>query len=251
MTSIGTLSSIKDATKILEAIGENIIVANVDYNIVWMNPKAVSLLENVISFFNIDNVEDLIGTNMDHFHRNPDYQKKIMDDLLDTHTSRINIKDEYIADIIINPIKNDTNIVGYVVMLMDVTTVVEEEQRKEKIIQELSGPILNIWDNTLAIPILGTVDRKLFNIILKKLLRQCEQEDTEYVIIDFSGIEKWNKEIPYQINEMISCLSVMGIHCLMVGIKPDLAQCLTTEKDMMKVPKFGTTKAAIKHIISQ
>ncbi|SHN18573.1 hypothetical protein [Gracilibacillus kekensis] len=251
MTSIGTLSSFSDAKKILEAIGENIIVADVNYNIVWINPKAVNLLTKVISFFDVEKVEDIIGINMSHFHRNPDYQKKIMDNLLDTHSSRINIKNEYVADIIINPIKSDKTIVGYVVMLMDVTTVVEEEQRKEEIIQELSAPILHVWDNTLAIPILGIVDKSRFKIILKKLIKQCEQEDTEYVIIDFSGIKKWNKELPNKINEMSSCLSLMGIEAFMVGVKPELAQSLAIEKGLYNVPKFGTSKEAIKHIISQ
>ncbi|WP_088103176.1 STAS domain-containing protein [Halalkalibacter urbisdiaboli] len=250
MTSIGNLSSINDATKILEAIGENIIVADVDYNIVWINPKAVNLLTKVISFFNIEKVEDIIGTNMSHFHRNPAHQKKVMDKLTDTHSSRINIKDEYVADIIINPIKMDKSIVGYVVMLMDVTTVVEEEKRKEKVIQELSGPILHVWDNTLAIPVLGIVDKSLFNIILKKLLKQCEQEDIEHVIIDFSGIKQWNEELPNQINEMISCLSIMGIQGFIVGVKPELAQSLAIEKGLVNIPKFGTAKAVIKHIIS-
>lgn len=130
MISNGDLTSNNYSTKILGAIGENIIVADVDYNIVWMNPHAEKLLKKIIPLFNIDSVGDLIGTNMNHFHRNPDYQINIMNNLTETYNSRINIKDTYIADIIINPIKDNATIVGYVVMLMDVTTKVQEEKRE-------------------------------------------------------------------------------------------------------------------------
>ncbi|MDX8046365.1 PAS domain-containing protein [Gracilibacillus sp. S3-1-1] len=252
MTSVGSLSSIKNASNILEAIGENILVADANYNLIWMNPKAAKLLSTVTSYFYVNNVEEMIGKNMNFFHQEKaDRSRRIMNKLTDTHSTRINIKDKYIADIIINPVRDEGTIVGYVIMLMDVTTVVEEEERKEQMIQELSAPALHIWDNTLAVPIIGYLDSKLFNIILAKLLKQCEKEDTEYVIIDFSGMKQWDNGLPKKISEMITCLSVMGVECLFAGVKPDLAQCLAANNGVLNVPKFATTKVAIKHIISQ
>ncbi|WP_053218658.1 STAS domain-containing protein [Virgibacillus senegalensis] len=251
MKSIGSFSStIKDSTKILEAIGENIIVADSDYNVIWINPKATELLSEIIPYFDIDEIEDLIGINMNHFHKRPSYQNEIMDNLTSTHSSRINIKNQYVADIVITPIKDETTIIGYVVMLMDVTTTVQEEKRKNQMIQDLSGPTLHVWDNTIAIPLIGYLDEKRFSFVLEKLMKQCENDNVENVIIDFSGIKEWNEEMPYQIREMTLSLSMMGVQCMIVGIKPALARSLA-EKTDYNVPKFGTTKAAIKYIISQ
>ncbi|MEN2768546.1 STAS domain-containing protein [Ornithinibacillus xuwenensis] len=249
MGSIGSLSKIKNSTKIIEAIGENIIVADENYNIIWINPIAVDLLNEVISLFDLNHIEELIGINMSHFHKDPGYQINIMKELTHKYISRINIKDTYTADIHINPIKDDRAIIGYVVMLMDVTTTVQEDRKKEKIIYALSSPILDVWDDTLAIPLLGIVDKKRIQTISEKLLEHCDKNEPEYVIIDFSGMTEWFDEFLVSIQEMIHMLTLMGIQPILAGIGAELAQRLPIEP--LKVRKFTTTKVAIKHIITQ
>ncbi|MFC4558247.1 STAS domain-containing protein [Virgibacillus kekensis] len=250
LTGTGELTSEKFPTKILESISENIIVTDAEYNIVWLNPYATELLKKIIPLFDIESLDDLIGMNMGRFHVNPAYQEKIMESLTTTYRSRINIKDTYIADIIINPINDKEEIIGYVVMLADVTTKVQEENRKEKIIQELSGPTLHIWDNTLALPLIGTVDNNRFSIILNKLLKTCEKMETEYVLIDMSGLNDWDKELPVQIEKLITNLELLGAQCIIVGVKPKLAQCIAG-RIIYRVRKFNSSKEAIKYIISQ
>ncbi len=249
MGSIGKLSSITYPEKIVEAIGETVIVADVHYNIIWANSEAVKSLEQILPLYDIHHVEDVIGMNMGDFHENPDYQEEIMRNLTETHTSRINIKDTYIADIVISPIYDENIIIGYVVMLMDVTSVIKEERRNKFIIEELSGPILHVWDRTLALPLIGIIDDSRFQIILQKLLSQCSNEDTDYVIIDFSGVKEWNSEFPTQIQQLISTLTLMGIESMVVGIKPILARNLAL--NLKNVSIYSTTKAAIKKIIEK
>ncbi len=231
----------------LEAIKENIIIADTDYNILWINETGVKLFKDIATLYDLESVEDFIGKNMNHFHENPEYQHKIMGKLSNTHRARINIKDHYIADIIISPMRENEAIIGYVVMLMDVTTTVQEEQRKNSLIQELSAPLLHVWDKTYAIPLLGLVDNVRFEIILEKLLHHCGTREVDYILIDFSEIREWNQEI--HINQMISALSLMGVQSIIVGLKPELAKKLTI--DIANVNVFRTSNAGIKYIISQ
>lgn len=247
MNSFGSLSLIKQPIKVLESIEENIIVADPNYNIIWINPKAADLLKNVIPLFDIKTLDDLIGINMSHFHKEPEYQREIMRNLTDYHRARINIKNHYIADIVINPIWENKTIIGYVVMLMDVTTRVQEEERKNRIIQELSAPILHMWDRTYVIPLIGIVDNERFEIILYKLLKHCGNREIDFFIIDFSGVNEWNGAIPF--NDMITSLWLMGISPIIVGIKPELAPKLMI--DSSKVKTFVTSNAAIKYIVSK
>ncbi|QHE53551.1 STAS domain-containing protein [Pontibacillus sp. HMF3514] len=250
MESIGKLPSNLYSTKILEAIGENIIIADEDFNITWINPSAKDLFENIITLYNLENVDDLIGMNMDHFHKDPAHQRNIMNHLTDTHRTRINIKDTYVTDIIVNPIMDNGAPIGYVVMLMDVTTKVQEERRKEKLIEELSVPILHVWDYTLAITLKGTIDDDRFQTILSKLLEKCHHTDVEYVILDLSGVTGWNEEFPAQITKVIENLSIMGAHSIIAGVKPELALDFALETSY-NVPKFKTSKEAIKYIIAR
>lgn len=248
MKSIGSLSAYDNSIKVLEAIKENIIVADADLNIVWINPRGVELFNSIISHFDLEQVEDLIGEKLSDFHRNVAFQTETMKkDLTDIYEARVSIKDYYISDIVISPIREDDVIIGYVVMLMDVTTTVQEEKRKNMLIQELSAPLLHVWDKTYAIPLLGLVDTVRFEIILEKLLKHCGNREVDYILIDFSEIREWNQEI--HINHMITALSLMGVQSIIVGLKPELAKKLSI--DIANVKVFRTSNLAIKYIISQ
>ncbi|HAQ07215.1 MAG TPA: RsbR, positive regulator of sigma-B, partial [Bacillus bacterium] len=44
MKALGSLPDIVPAANILESIGENILIADLNYNVVWINPIAAKLL---------------------------------------------------------------------------------------------------------------------------------------------------------------------------------------------------------------
>ncbi|MCP8615419.1 STAS domain-containing protein [Salirhabdus salicampi] len=249
MKSLGKFPEFMSEVTVLNAINENIILADKAYNVIWLNEAAVQLMEHVVPLFNIDHVEDLIGVNMGHFHRKPAYQKSIMDNLTTTHSSRINIKDTYIADIIINPVKVEGEIKGYVVLLMDITTKAQEDERKEQLISELSVPILHIWENALAVPLIGPLDEKRLDKVIYKILNECKSRKADYVAIDLNGVTEWTEEIRYQLERMVQALKVMGADPLIVGIKPQLAKHLHGFSDQEQF--FTSTKAATEYIISK
>lgn len=250
MEPIGKIPSNLEASRILTAIGENIIIADTEYNILWLNPAAVKLLSQLIVPYGVARVEDLIGMNMNAFHRKPDRQQRVMATLTESHRARITIKDKVVTDIVIDPVWNKQGeIACYIVMLMDVTSKAMEEERKAQLIDELSFPLLKIWDNALALPLVGTLDMDRFNLILTKLLKECKEHRAFYVVVDLSGLNDWHSQISYQLERMISGLELMGTTCLIAGVKPELAQQL--QYFAGKVPVFSSTKAATKYIISK
>lgn len=237
--------------EVLKTIGENIILADSDYQIIWFNPTARNLLSKVGPLFDIPNVDSFIGLKMDHFHQNPSYQKSIMSQLTETHRTRINIKNTYVADIVVNPIKDNKNqdIKGYVVMLMDVTTKAQEEKRKDRLIKELSVPLLEIWDDIMAVPLIGPLNEDRFDHILTTLLKACQQNQTKYLVIDLTGLTVLGHVFVHQINKIINCLRIMGTVCHVAGINPELAYRLSGELNL-DVSAFLSTKEALRHIIS-
>ncbi|SDJ69330.1 STAS domain-containing protein [Sediminibacillus albus] len=250
MKSLGEVPANISSCEVLQVIGENIILADKDYNVVWLNPAAVNLLSGLVDDYGLENVEQFVGLNMSFFHSRPAYQQAIMERLENSHRSRIIIKDKIVTDIVINPIKNEQNaILGYVVLLLDVTTKAQEEERKEKLINELSVPLLHIWDNAIAVPLAGPMNVERFDYILASLLDKCKANEALYAAIDLSGVTEWHEEIANQIDRMINGLSLMGTSCIIVGIKPELAKRLGSYA--YEVPIFSTMKAAIKFIISR
>lgn len=237
---------------VLNTIGENIILADPDYKIVWFNPTAYDLFSKIGPLFGISQPEAFIGLTMDRFHKTPSYQRAIMATLTSVHRMRISIKDTYIADIVINPIKDKADqIQGYVVMLMDVTTMAQEEHRKDQLIQELSVPLLHIWDHMMAVPITGPLDDERFDRILTTLLKACQKNKTKYMVIDFSGITKWNDSVAYQLDRTINSLRLIGTECLVVGVKPELAYNLVNGFTFdSTVRLYSSVKEAIRFVMS-
>lgn len=66
---------------VLNSVQANIFIADRDFNLVYMNPKARKTLSNieyeVFEVFNIG-VRDFIGESIHRFHRNPDHVERIL-----------------------------------------------------------------------------------------------------------------------------------------------------------------------------
>lgn len=252
MKPLGTLPQNISCEVFLDTIGENIIVADTDFNIKWLNGSAVNLLSHVAPLYGLQGAEAFIGLNMDNFHSNPPYQRKIMGRLTSAHKKRINIKNKFVADIVINPIKSDEEeISGYVVLLMDVTTKAQEEDRKSKLIHQLSVPMLDIWDNIMAVPLIGDIDKERFDMILSKLLDECQNREENYVILDLSQVTELTGGLSVQINKIGSCLRLMGTECIIVGISPNLGYKMVKFEQEFNYLTFFSLKAAIKHILKK
>lgn len=223
MKALGSLPNTVPAENILESIGENILIADTSYNVVWMNPSAANLLSHIVPLFGLEKVEDILGLNMSFFHITPSRQENIMSSLTSTHRARIHIKDTFVADIIITPVRSDNEIHAYIVMLMDVTTTAEEEWRKERLIKALSVPIMQIWDSAIAIPLFGDFDLDRGELLLNRVLQYTVEHRIKYVLVDVSGLTEWNNETGSYIKKLGDTVRIIGAECYIAGISPEAA----------------------------
>lgn len=250
MAAIGTIPESISLLHALDYIGETIIIADTSYTVRWMNTEACRLLTDVVPLFGLSDCRELIGMNMDSFHKQPDRQKQFMKQLNETHRSRITIRNEFVTDIVITPIKNAEDILeGYIVMLMDVTTQAEEQKRSKKLIKELSIPILNIWEKTIALPLIGEFDKDRSDQLLATILAECSEKGIEHVLIDLSGITEFENQIRYQIQMLTDSLKLIGTECILVGINPKLAMSIVKLESETKT--FGTAYEGLKYIIQR
>lgn len=248
MTAIGTLPKNISALNALDSIGENILIADSDYKVKWINSTAADLLSHVVPLFGLSNVEELIGVHMDRFHRQPQYQQRIMKDLTRSHRARITIKNRFVTDIVITRIKNDAGLLeGYVVMLMDVTTKAEEDKEKEKLIQALSVPMITIWDKTIALPLIGKLDKERADRLIESVLVKCTTNGIQYVLIDVSGLYEFEHETKNELQKLNDCLRLIGTKCVIVGITPKFA--LTAGDISSSILTFQTAYEGLQYII--
>ncbi|OAH52540.1 MULTISPECIES: hypothetical protein [Bacillaceae] len=65
-------------------------------------------------------------------------------------------------------------------MPMDVTTRAEEE----KLINALSTPILKVWSNTIALPLISEFDIVRFDLLICAVLEECSSNQIEFVLLN-------------------------------------------------------------------
>ncbi len=250
MQNIGQIPKHISSLNALNSIGENILIADMHFHIRWMNSNASDLLSLVAPLYQLESSHDFIGKSMDYFHQRPARQQEIMQAIKSTHRTRITIKDRFVTDIVVTPIINHSEETdGYIIMLMDVSTKAEEEKNKEKLIKSLSIPILHVWKNTIALPLIGAFNSERSDLLLTSVLFECSSHRIENVIIDLCGVLNFDQDIQFHIQKLHDCLKLIGAKCILVGIKPELAITMgSLDRD---VQIFSSTHAGLEMIINQ
>ncbi|QBP43032.1 STAS domain-containing protein [Paenisporosarcina antarctica] len=250
MNEVGTIPNEISMLKALNSIGETIIIADKLFHIRWMNSNASELLTLIAPLFQLQDSHAFIGLSMDFFHQRPEHQQRVMGSLKTTLRTRITIRNRFVTDIVVTPIMNDLKeIEGYVIMLMDVTIKSEEEKKKEKLIKALSIPILHVWKNTIALPLIGEFDAERADLLISSVLMECSTQRIEYVIISLSGLSEFDQEVQFYIQKLYDCLKLIGAKCILVGISPKMAISMgSLERD---IPTYRSTYAGLEAIIEQ
>lgn len=250
-SSIGTFPSGFGQKEVIESIDENIILADRDYNVQWANPAATSFLQKVASLFGASDENAIIGMNMSHFHRKPEKQRNIMANLTHTHKAVIQIKDVYTAEIIVNPIRNEKkDISGYSILLMDVTERLKEQEEREKIIEDLSVPILKIWTSVLAVPLKGALSNERQAILTEQLMEACVRQGAKYVLLDLSGVGVEDDWMVERLNQLQHGLKLIGTTPITVGISSRLALSLSKIDTRVNWKTFANIEQGIRYILA-
>ena len=94
----------------LDSTNVNIMMADNERNIIyWNRATQVMFKRNESAFQSVFpdfDAEDIVGKNIDIFHKNPAHQSKLLAELTDSYESDLSIGDRYF-NLIANPIFND------------------------------------------------------------------------------------------------------------------------------------------------
>ena len=122
---------------------------------------------------------------------------------------------------------NITGGVKYITDITDLKRLMEEEKKLSDAIVKLSIPIIQIWDDVLMLPLIGTIDSIRAEQILENLLEAIASTEAEVVIIDLSGIPTVDTEATHQLIKAASAAMMLGSKVIFTGISPDVAQTMT------------------------
>jgi len=108
----------------LDAVKTNVMLADKDYNILYLNNTLREMMTSAEKMIQQDlpnfHVDQLVGTNIDIFHKDPSHQRRMLDGLTSTYVAELSIGGGTF-EVIATPIFDDKQRVGTVVEWADLT----------------------------------------------------------------------------------------------------------------------------------
>lgn len=112
------------------------------------------------------------------------------------------------------------------------TTEVYQKAREEVIVRqqkellELSTPVVRLWDNVLALPLIGTLDSARTQVVMENLLQAIVDTRSMIAIIDITGVPTVDTLVAQHLLKTVAAARLMGADCLISGIRPQIAQTI-------------------------
>ena len=107
------------------------------------------------------------------------------------------------------------------------TTTWERTVSLQKIaLQELSAPLIPVFEGITVMPLIGTIDTERARQIMENLLDGVVKHRSEVVLIDITGVPVVDTMVAHHIIQAAEAVRLVGACCMLVGIRPEIAQTI-------------------------
>jgi rsbT co-antagonist protein RsbR len=98
--------------------------------------------------------------------------------------------------------------------------------RQQQELMELSTPVVRLWDEVVALPLIGTLDSARTQVVMENLLQQVVQTGARIAIIDITGVPTVDTLVAQHLMKTVAATRLMGADCIISGIRPQIAQTI-------------------------
>lgn len=125
-----------------------------------------------------------------------------------------------------------------------------EIQRQRATIEELSAPLIDVWPQTILLPMIGTLSRDRMRRVVERLLPGIVERKAKTAIIDLTGIPEFDADTARQLLQIRSMIALLGAECVLAGIQAPVARTLAgLELDLGGVHVFATLSSALERCV--
>ncbi len=108
----------------------------------------------------------------------------------------------------------------------DLSAKLQTIEEQNAAIRELSTPVMEVRDDILVLPIVGTVDTSRSMDIMNTLLNHLVAGHAKCVIIDITGVEVVDTKTADYLLKVARAARLLGTRCVLTGMRPAVAQTL-------------------------
>lgn len=124
-------------------------------------------------------------------------------------------------------------------------------EKQRAAIQELSTPIIELWEGVLCLPVVGVLDTVRSTEMTGVLLQAIVDKKARYAIIDITGIEVMDTRTVDHFMRMARAVRLLGAECALTGINPHIAQTVVQMGlDLTDIVTHRSLRDALSHYVS-
>lgn len=100
----------------------------------------------------------------------------------------------------------------------------KKTREQKQTINRLSSPVITLNKDVALLPLIGVLDEERANFMMEHVLEICSNKNIRRLFVDLSGVVTVNTMVAHQIFQLIDALSLIGVECILSGIRPEIAQ---------------------------
>jgi rsbT co-antagonist protein RsbR len=131
----------------------------------------------------------------------------------------------------------------------DITDRKENEKKQNEVmaqVNELSATLVPLLSGIAVLPLIGKIEHERARQLLEIVPEKVQNQNVSCLIIDFSGIYTLDNFVIDYLFRINSVLSLLGVHSIITGLRPELAIVATNEnRDLSSIPTMATVKDAL------
>ncbi|MFC2947474.1 STAS domain-containing protein [Virgibacillus sediminis] len=110
----------------------------------------------------------------------------------------------------------------------------------------LSAPVITIFDEVAVLPIIGGINEKRAELLMKTALDEAGKKNLSHLFIDLSGVKLVDTMVAYNIYKIIQSLELVGVETVIAGIRPEVSQTMVSlGVDFSTIRTYSSLKQAL------
>jgi rsbT co-antagonist protein RsbR len=112
---------------------------------------------------------------------------------------------------------------------------------------ELSTPVVKLFDELIALPLIGTLDSARTQVVMENLLNSVVSSNARIAILDITGVPTVDTQVAQHLLKTVAAARLMGADCIISGVRPQIAQTIVhLGVDLQNVTTKATMADALK-----
>lgn len=125
-------------------------------------------------------------------------------------------------------------------------------ERQKQAIQEMSIPIIQVWDSVLTVPLVGMVDSMRASELMEKLLGEVVRTRARFAVLDLTGVEAMDTSTASHMLRLVAALRLLGAEGILTGIRPSIAHTMVgLGLDMGTVKTLANLREGLRFCMNQ